>query len=479
MIMQDCMLVIGFSDTACHSVVRKLRAERINVLIRESNVTYEEVIRIAPSGIVLAALAEGEREIDFDSRLLQAGIPVLALGDTSLKMLELLGGSVGDVIGEKELMSLHFSHSVVTDGIDDQERMLKKAYEMKIGGCISELVRAGKQVIGYVHDVMPVYGLQLEAESNDPDSAMLLKNFAGGICNCSTEWNDDKLIETMQMDMREACGDGNVLCGLTGGLDSAVAALIAHKAMPGRVKCFFADTGLLRAREVSDFIRCFRDDLGMDITLIDARERFETALKGITAAAEKKRVISALLRTLLMEMIGENENVSLIVRGTTQNDVLHKTTKPIPADIRTAEPLKEFYKDEVRHIAESLGVPQNWVTVQPFPGTGLALRIIGEVTAERLSVVRVCDDIFNDELKKSGVKRLLKSFAALVPVEDDRYIVLLRAVQVAEGERNHPVRLPYDLLETVVERILQAKACVSRVLYDMTPAPDFTGIEYN
>ncbi len=283
----------------------------------------------------------------------------------------------------------------------------------------------------------------------------------------------------MQKDMREACGDGAVLCGLTGGLDSAVAALIAHKAMPGRVKCFFADTGLLRAREVSDFIRCFRDDLGMDITLIDARERFETALKGITAAAEKKRVISALLRTLLMEMIGENENVSLIVRGTTQNDVLHKTTKPIPADIRTAEPLKEFYKDEVRHIAESLGVPQNWVTVQPFPGTGLALRIIGEVTAERLSVVRVCDDIFNDELKKSGVKRLLKSFAALVPVEDDRYIVLLRAVQVAEGERNHPVRLPYDLLETVVERILQAKACVSRVLYDMTPAPDFTGIEYN
>ena len=346
------------------------------------------------------------------------------------------------------------------------------------------LASAQETVIGYAHESLPLYGAQLQIEQNDPESSLILKNFALNICGCTTWWDDDAFVTRAVEEISRAAGSGRVVCAMTGGLDSGVSALLAHKALGNRLKCIFVDTGLLRAREGDEFIAFYRDEIGLDITRISAQDRFLDALRGVKEPAEKRRVIIRLIQDILREEEEKLGPISALVRGTSCNDILYSGGALSPAlgdQVPLIEPLRELFKNEIRQIADFLGIPADMISRQPFPGSGLALRIMGEVTEERLTTLRAADALFRGELLRSNAaKRLWQYFAVLIPMPDceEKSVICLRAVQAAESSRTYAARLPYDVMETVTDLILRDQKSVSRVTYDLTPAFKYSGVEW-
>lgn len=481
--MQDLILVLNYADRPCRNVTRKLRAEQVNSVVLHSSVTLEEIQKVDPKGIVLAGSADGRDDIVFDTRILQSGVPILALGDPALTMLTLLGGKVGPVSDVKGLVSFRFEHHVLNDGIADQERMVGTIRTLEMAGCMQVLCTGEGEVLGFMHELMPVIGMQFELEQNDPDGALMLKNFAVSLCGCSTQRDDDAVLRECQEKIRMLCPEKKAICALTGGLDSAVSALISARAIGfENVKCYFIDTGFLRENESTAFLKCFRDQMGLDITFLPAAERFMDAVAGIMDSEGKKKAIGDLLIRILTEEIEKCPDIGLVIRGTALGDRMQNTVAPLPEGIDLPEfaPVDQLFKEEIRRIGEKLGIPPEYVTVQSFPGTGLALRVRGCVTRERLETLRRADAILNEELREAGVRRLMKSFAALLPDSADlsRSIICLRAVQSSESNYAFASRLPYDVLERVTARLMVERKDVYRVMYDLTSAGSDKDVEY-
>lgn len=478
---QDMVLVLNFSDSASREAARKLRAERICCRIVPGTASLEDIRKIGPRGIILAADADEREDVLPDTRILQGEVPMLALGYAACEMMRMAGGTVGEIVLENRLVPLRFSENILTDGVADQERMLRRVRDLQPGGCMTVLCESGGIVIGYRHDVLPLYGIQLEMEQNDPDGAQILRNFACEVCGCTGWWDDEAYVSAQVDAISGQAGDGKVMCAVTGGLDSAVTAALAYRAVGRRLRCVLIDTGLMHEGECSRFMRVFADEMGMDITLVNAQERFLEALRGITDQSRKRSLIGGLLRDILMEEMRKIPDLTLLIRGTNCSDVMQRSFEELPDDIpvKTFEPIRDLFKDEIRRVAGYLGFPNSFVTAQPFPGTGMALRIRGEVTEERLSTVRAADRIFNEELQQAGVKRLMKSFAVLETLPESRgNVICLRAVQAAESLSATAARLPYDMLENTVKRILNEVPGVIRVFYDLTGASTYSRIEY-
>lgn len=479
---QDLILVLNFNDAASRETARKLRGERICCRILPGDSTLEQIKELAPKGLILAADAEENNGEGFDNRILQENVPILAWGSAAGFMLKLAGGLVGEELFETRFLPLEFRKSVLTEGITDQERMLKKVKNLEPGGCMTAICLSGDTVIGYSHDVLPLFGLQIEVEQNDPDGARIMRNFAVDICGCTDSWNDEAYVNSQVEQIRSQAGDGSVMCAVTGGLDSAVSAALAYRAVGKKLKCILIDTGLMHEQECLRFVRFFGDEMGMDVLLIDAAREFLNALQGVTEQIRKREIIGAKLREILLREMNRIPDVKLLIRGTNCSDVMQRTFENVPDDlpIPVCEPLRDLFKDEIRRVAEYLGFPSRYVTAQPFPGTGMAMRIHGEVSEAALTAVREADRIFNEELLNAGVKRLMKSFAAVDPLPEQKgIIVILRAVQSGENLSANPARLPYDILENTVQRVTREIPGVKRVFYDLSTAKDFSEIEYN
>ena len=264
-------------------------------------------------------------------------------------------------------------------------------------------------------------------------------------------------------------------------------AVIGNMALGHKLHCIFVDTGLLRLDEGDRVMQYFQHDVGLNLKRIDAKERFLAALKGVTESAEKETIIFRLLKEILEKETAQLPNVRLIIQGTNYSDALRDgTLQPLSSTdegVQIIEPVRELFKDEIRRVGEEIGLPTMVIHRQPFPGSGLALRILGEVTEERLDILRQADAIFRAEIEQSGqAKRLWQYFATLVsdPMrgETDHYVVVLRAVQAADGSAATASRLPYDLLERVCQGIRQNCPRVRRVMYDLTPSNGYSEIEW-
>ncbi len=487
--MRDMIAVMNFDVRYASAIAVKLRAEKIFCRIIAGDTPAEEVFALNPQGVVLAGGVDGDIPSMLDGNLLRGGIPILALGDTAPAVCALLSGKAGEPTQVNDVKTVSIKPSPVTEGITSSERMISVVRPLTLSEDMDGLAAIKDMVIGFMHRTLPIYGFGFQIESNDMDGIGILIQFATTVCGCYPWWNENAFISSAKAEITDMVGDGIAVSAMTGGLDSGVSAVLAHRAIGDRLRCLFVDTGLLREGEADRVMQYYGGTLGLHITRINAADRFAQALVGKIKPEDKHAAISQTMRAVLDEALSSIE-YKVIIRGTSAHDVLlprDVTASPSIAEGKLMlQPLRELFKEEIRHIGEALGMAPEVYLAQPFPGTGLALRIVGEVTHERLAVLRKCDAIFREEITLAGLgKRLWKYFAFMYhfPQEnrDNAAVIGLRAVSAssaAGGMRALPARLPYDLLERCVERIMAECPDVIKVYQDLTPSSILKDIDW-
>jgi GMP synthase (glutamine-hydrolysing) len=337
-----------------------------------------------------------------------------------------------------------------------------------------------------------------------PQGVALLENFLFRVCDCAPTWVPGAFVDEAVERVRAQVGDGRVICGLSGGVDSAAAALLIHRAIGDRLTCVFVDTGCLRAGEPEQVIETFQSHLRIPLVAVDARARFLDKLRGVTDPEAKRRIIGEEFIRVFeaeAEKLTREDTVEFLAQGTLYPDVIESATAatgsaqkikthhnvgglPEHMRLKLVEPLRNLFKDEAREVARELGLPEEWVWRHPFPGPGLAVRVIGEVTEERLEALRAADRVVIEELRRAGLYRQVsQAFAVLTPVQsvgvmgDGRtygYLLAIRAVTTDDFMTADWARLPDEVLGRMANRIVNEVPAVNRVVYDITSKPPAT-----
>ena len=485
--MRDMVILVSLDETACHAMARKLRGEHIYCKILPADVTAEEILSQDALGVLLAGGSKGEAaQVPHLAELLACGLPIMAMGDAALAVCVAMGGSLGPRAEAAGVVSVHFENDEqLFAKVEDNERYLPACRTMQItwGGAVPIAV-ADCGVLGFRTTDRPIYALAFQAERNDLCGTQLLLNFCHGICGCTLWWSNQAFVERAREEIERLSRGGNALCAISGGVDSGVCALLGNMALGHRLHCIFVDTGLMRQHEAEQVMSFYRDQIGLNVRMIDAREKFLSALRGKQNPGDKESIIFQHLRDILNREAAQLPDVTLLIQGTNFSDTLSSADFPLElpsSQAQLIEPVRELFKDEIRRVGEELGLPSSMALRQPFPGSGLATRVLAEVTPERLAILREADAIFRREIEETGHdKRLWQYFASLaeLPFSGGGMVVTLRAVQATDGATAMPARLPSDLLERVSQAIRDALPQVIRVLYDLTPSNNYRQVEW-
>lgn len=468
-IMNDMILILDRSQEYGMELARRLRAEQIDAKIVHADTAAEEIRSFEPRGMILCGEASGE----LDGEILQLGIPVLAVGRAAYRLLACMGGAnAGEAITEKKAHVVYGRSDLFT-GVADGDRFFREAQTLMLPADVIETASAGGCTIAFEDTANKHYGVQFELERNDLEGAQILTNFVLDICGCSRTWTLDTALEQAQQMLAGAAAQGShAICAISGGVDSTLCALLAHRAFGGKMTAIFIDTGLMREGEADD-VQKTMEAFGIDMLRVDRSEEVLAALAGKHSMEDKREVVVAFMQAELLRRSAQIAGPKTLVLGTNYSDYLESGSgapKWCGSGMTVVEPLTALFKDEIRAIGRMLEMGEELVGRKPFPALGLGARIVGEVTHARLEALRKAERIFRMEIEQAGMERKLYKYFPVF-IGGERYgseMIVLRAVTLSGGQLI-PARLPYDLVERTVESILRELPEITRVFYDQTP----------
>ena len=473
--MQRPILVLASDAALSGLIARSLRLQGIYAKPLPMTVSAGETLSFSPCGIIWATPQKSGGDVPIPDEVVQkAGIPMLVLGEAATALCLSFGGKIAGQSEGAQSVTLGLSAHPLFGGIAGGGRKLHGLDYLSLSQSMEPLVTATEQCIGFVHKELPLYAMEYPIEHNDPDVGRLLYNFSIQICGALTDWNEAAVIQQAVQQIRNAAGNAEVLCAVSGGLDSAVCAKLAHMAVGDRLRCVFIDNGLLRKGEGESIPVIFETGMGLTVHTIDAGSRFLSALAQVEGFEEKQRITATLLEQVLRNEMSSHPGLQSVIIGTNLNDLLqpHTAEEAEPSlALRVIEPLRDLFKEEVRRIGFSLALPDSILHRQSFPSGGLALRIAGRICPKKLALSRTVNAFFDEEICTSGhEKRLWQYYAFLMDSQTacGTYMVMLRAMHTAQNGP-YAARLPYDLLERVTQRIRSEAPEVGCVAYDLTP----------
>ena len=467
--MNDMILILDHSQEYGMEIARRLRAEQIEARIAPADAAAQRIRSMDPCGVILCGEAEGT----LDSEILTLGMPVLALGRATYRLLSSLGGANAGVAISERKAQVVYARSALFTGIGDSERYFGQAQTLMLPADVVETASAGGCTVAFEDAEHKHYGVQFDLERNDPEGSQILTNFVLDICGCRRTWTLESALDRAQRMLSQAADRGGyALCAVSGGVDSTLCALLAHRAFGERMTAIFVDTGLMREGEAEEIQRTMQT-LGIPMLRVDRSAQILASLAGKTCMEEKRAVVVESMYSELLRESTRIEGEKTLVLGTNYSDYLEcgsGAPKWQGSGMTVVEPLLMLFKDEIRAIGQMLNMSEELVSRKPFPALGLGARIVGEVTGERVQALRTAERIFRSEIEHSGMERkLYKYFPVLIGGERlGLELMVLRAVTLSGGQLT-PARLPYDLVERTVEQILRELPGIARVLYDQTP----------
>ncbi|MGI8572913.1 MAG: glutamine-hydrolyzing GMP synthase [Solirubrobacteraceae bacterium] len=503
------VVVLDFGGQYSQLIARRVRECGVFSELLPHHVDVAEVLRRRPKGVILSggpASVHEEGAPALQRELLELGIPVLGIC-YGMQLLALeLGGDVQHAeVGEfgRSELTVHSPGRLLAGTPPEQSCWMshRDTVFAPPSGFTALAASTSSPVAAFESAERGIYGIQFHPEVvHTPYGQQVLTNFLEDVCECERSWSPSSVIDEQIERIRSQVGDGRAICGLSGGVDSSVAALLVHRAIGDRLTCVFVDHGLMRKNEASQVTAAFRDHFHVPLVAVDASERFLGRLKGVSDPELKRKLIGAEFIRVFEEEAAKLDDVAFLVQGTLYSDVIesgggtgtatiksHHNVGGLPDDLEfeLVEPLRTLFKDEVRAVGAELGLPERLVWRQPFPGPGLAIRIVGgEASRERLEILREADAILQEEIRKAGLYReLWQSFCVLpdiraVGVQGDTrtygHVIAIRAVTSDDAMTADWARLPYDLLERIASRMTGEIRAVGRVVLDITSKPPGT-----
>ena len=507
---RETIAILDFGSQYTQLIARRIREQNVYSAICPASTTAEELSQMDIKGMVLSggpASVYNKSALRCDRKIFDVGVPILGICYGMQLGCQILGAKIEAAAnreyGRKNLSILQRDKLFVNVPGSTTVWASHGDQISELGDDFVVLAQTDTCPFAAVkHRVKKFYGVQFHPEvSHTPKGTLILRNFLLRICNCSGSWRMSDFVNEAVQQIRERVGVAKVICGLSGGVDSAVVASLCHKAVGDKLVCIFVDNGLLRENERASVVSTFRDHFNMDLCVVDWSGQFLAALKGVTDPQQKRKIIGAKFIEAFKSEASTIPGSKFLAQGTLYPDViesgakdgnpaanikLHHNVGGLPAELgfELIEPLRDLFKDEVRVLGRYLGLPDDIICRHPFPGPGLAVRIIGEVTPERLKTVQAADRILLDEIESAGLyKKVSQALAVLLPVAtvgvmgDERSyenVIAIRVVETRDFMTADFSRIPYEVLGVISNRIINEVRGINRVVYDVSSKPPAT-----